>query len=162
MPPTASAHDFDDVRKPTQAVALAEPGHYYEIGPATLLPVGHLLSQNAGQALARHAWACEGALRLEEGGRGHDHNGVAARRAPRLEQEGDIERHERHASRRLAAQKPLLASTYQGMDDPLKPRKRCFVVKYECAEGLTVDLAIVHDARESSGDGRDRRPAFPK
>src|SRR5208282_562604 len=160
VPPALAAHHFDDMRDPAQAVPLAEPGFDHEMRAPALLAVRHLTLENALETLERHARTGQHPLGLDKGGCRHHHHGIAAPRAPVLEEKRDVEDDEPRALCRPAAEEAPLARAHEGVNDAFEPREGGRLIEDDAAERLAIDHAVHDRAGKGRGDERDRSTAL--
>ena len=95
--------------------------------------------------------------RLHEARRTDDDDGVAAPLAAGFEQQRDVERDQRPALARAAAQKPGGHQLDARMHDGFEPTQRRRVAENATAEFGAVDRAIADDAGKHRANGPDRR-----
>ena len=116
---------------------------HHEIGAPALFLVGHLLGQQGMELLRRHAGPLEDAGALHVARRRHHHDGVDPPVAAGLEQQRNVEHHDRarRAARASAGSAPRLA--HQRMHDGLEAGKAAGSPSTPGRELAAVDLPAV-------------------
>src|SRR5260221_11444652 len=151
------AQHFDDLGESAQGQAAAQTGRHDEIGAPALVATRHLLGEDGGKAGFAHPRSREDASALQEGRRADDDDGVAAPLAAALEEQWNIEHHERNAARRHPAQETLALGAHQRMKDLLEPAQRRLVVEDAAAQLGAIDAVGAAGSRKGSGAALNRR-----
>jgi hypothetical protein len=134
-----TAEKSDDRVETAQRQAPAQACRQDKIGATPLLPIGHLLSKDRGEANLGHTRTPQYPLPLQEiGRRNHEHK-IASALTAGFEQERHIEHRNRFAPRAGQCKKSLFFGSDHRVDNPLEPIERHRVCKNTLAEKRSID-----------------------
>ena len=153
MPTSGNLEHFDDLPESPQGPTASEAGGNDEIRPAAFLRIGDLVGEDAVEPGIRHPGPGEHPGALHEGRGGDHHDRIAKRIEPDLEQQRDVEDHQRRAAACGSPQEAVPGAAHQRVGDRFQPAQRSAVFEDDPAQRGPVYGAVPQDAGKG---GRDR------
>ena len=127
-----------------------------DLGAAALFRVRHLVLQDVGELLGRHARAPQYPLALNRPRGSHHHDRVAAPLVALLEEERDVEHDQAFAA--VGCQELALRVAHHRMQDLFQPPELPLVGEDLGSERLPVEHAVLHGTGKGLRDRRDGPP----
>ena len=127
------------------------------VGARAFFRIGGLQFENMRELFFGHSGAGQDAPALGFGGGGDDHHAVDRFGAAFLEQQRDIEHHQRRAG--VFDQECLALGSHCRMDDRFEPRQFLGIAEHQRTELLARDAACIGTPRKGSLDCRHQRAA---
>jgi hypothetical protein len=109
-----------------------KPGAHHMVGQAALARIGHLAGDDGGDLFGRHAAALAHAGELNGRRRRDDDDPIDPIRPAGLEQQGDIQHHQRHLPPARAGQEAGLGGADHRVQDRLQPAQGGGVADHRC------------------------------